>query len=258
MKVVILAGGMGSRLSEETDLKPKPMLEIGGKPILWHIMKLYSHHGFHEFVVLLGYKGHLIKEYFANFFLHQSDITIDVLHNKIEYHKGASEPWKITLLDTGLDAMTGSRIKKAQSHIGEAPFMLTYGDGVADINIPELLNFHKTHKKAITVTAVRPEGRFGSLKIAQGGQVVQFREKVEGDEGWINGGFFVCEPEVFAAIGEGESVLFEGAPVETLVREKKLVAYKHHGFWRGIDTLRDKNYLNDLWSKDQAAWKVWK
>ncbi len=258
MKVVILAGGMGTRLSEETELKPKPMVEIGGKPILWHIMKLYSHYGFNEFVLLLGYKGHLIKEYFANFFLHQSDITVDILQNKIEVHKSASEPWKITLLDTGLDAMTGSRIKKAQKHIGDRTFMLTYGDGVADINISDLLNFHKGHKKAITVTAVRPEGRFGALKIAGDGQVVQFREKVEGDEGWINGGFFVCESEVFRSIGGGEDVFFERSPLEKLTKDKQLFAYKHHGFWQCIDTLRDKYYLNDLWSKDQAKWKVWK
>jgi glucose-1-phosphate cytidylyltransferase len=258
MKVVILAGGMGTRLSEETELKPKPMVEVGGKPVLWHIMKLYSHYGFNEFVLLLGYKGHLIKEYFANFFLHQSDITVDVRNNKIEFHKSASEPWKITLLDTGLDAMTGARIRKAQKYIGDETFMLTYGDGVADINIPELLNFHKGHKKAITVTAVRPEGRFGALKIAGNGQVVQFREKVEGDEGWINGGFFVCEPAVFQSIGEGEDIFFERTPLEKLARDKELFAFKHHGFWQCIDTLRDKNYLNDLWNKDQAKWKMWK
>ena len=258
MKVMILAGGMGSRLSEETELKPKPMVEIGGLPILWHIMKLYSHYGFHEFVILLGYKGHVIKEYFANYFLHYADMTVDIANNKIEFLSTSPEPWKITLLDTGLQAMTGTRIKRAQKFIGQEPFLLTYGDGVADIDLQALLAFHKKHKKAITVTAVRPEGRFGALKIGPDGHVVQFAEKIEGDAGWINGGFFVCEPKIFDYIDQGEETFFERAPLERLSREGELFAFKHPGFWHCMDTLRDKHYLNEMWDQGKAKWKLWK
>ena len=207
MKVVLLAGGFGTRLSEETDIRPKPMVEIGGKPILWHIMKIYSHYGFNEFVVLLGYKGYYIKEYFANYFLHQSDITIDLQNNKMEVLNSSSEPWRVTLLDTGLNTMTGGRIKKAQKFIGNEPFMLTYGDGVADINIKELIDFHKSHKRVLTMTSTQPAGRFGALDIDENNRVNVFKEKPKGDGSWINAGFFVCEPKVFDYIGDNDSIV---------------------------------------------------
>ncbi len=256
MKVVILAGGFGSRLSEETGLKPKPMIEIGEKPILWHIMKIYSYYGFNEFIILCGYKGYLIKEYFANYYRHNADLTIDMENNSIEYHRHHSEPWKVTLVDTGLETMTGGRIKRVKDYIGREPFMLTYGDGVADIDIPELLNFHKAHGKYLTMTSVQTEGRFGSLQIDPSSKVEQFREKPKGDGSWINGGFFVCQPEVFDYI-EGDNTLFERDPLERLAADGQLFAFKHHGFWKPMDTLRDKKQLEDLIEQHNAPWIKW-
>ncbi len=257
MKVVLLAGGFGTRLSEETDVKPKPMIEIGGKPILWHIMKLYSHYGYNEFVILLGYKGYYIKEYFSNYFLHQSDVTLDMSTGKMEVLNNSSEPWKITLLDTGLDSMTGGRIKRAQDFIGDEPFMLTYGDGVGDINIEELVKFHKSHGKAMTMTSAQPEGRFGALNIEENGKVSSFLEKPKGDGGWINAGFFVCEVKVFDYITEGDSTVFEQTPLQNLAKDGEIFTFKHEGFWKPMDTLRDKIKLNELWQSNNAKWKVW-
>ena len=257
MKVVLLAGGYGTRISEETDIKPKPMVEIGGKPILWHIMKMYSAHGFNDFVILLGYKSYYIKEYFANYFLHQSDITIDMQTGKMEVHSNASEPWKVTLVDTGLDTMTGGRIKRAQKYIGDEPFLLTYGDGVADVNISHTVAFHKKHGKALTMTAVVPEARFGNLEIRNDMSVANFVEKPLDEGGWINGGFFVCEPTVFDYLSEKEECVFEQTALQTIAKEGELVAYKHHGFWQCMDTLRDNQKLNKLWSDDNAKWKNW-
>lgn len=255
MKVLMLAGGYGTRLSEETNVLPKPMLEIGGKPILWHIMKIYSHYGFNEFIILLGYRGYYIKEYFANYFLHQSDVTIDLKNNKMEIHNNSSEPWKVTLLDTGLETMTGGRIKRAKDYIGDETFMLTYGDGVADVNINELVAFHKKNKKKATMTAIQPAGRFGTLDI-NSHEVQQFVEKPMGHGNWINGGFMVCEPEVLELI-EGDSSVFEQYTLQTLAKEGQLSAYKHTGFWQCMDTLRDKTALNDMWNNNKAEWKVW-
>lgn len=257
MKVVLLAGGFGTRLSEETDIRPKPMVEIGGKPILWHIMKIYSTYGYNEFVILLGYKGYYIKEYFANYFLHQSDITIDMSTNKMEVHNNSAEPWKVTLLDTGLHAMTGARIKKARSFLGDEPFLLTYGDGVSDINISELVTFHKEHGKTVTMTSAQPEGRFGALNIDGNNQVTEFQEKPRGDGSWINAGFFICEPAVFDYIPEGDETVFEQEPLKKLALAGELYSYKHHHFWMPMDTLRDKIKLNELWDSAKAPWKVW-
>lgn len=257
MKVLILAGGFGSRLSEETTIKPKPMIEIGGKPILWHIMKTYSYYGYNDFIILLGYKGYMIKEYFANYYLHQSNVTIDLNTNSKSYFNNTSEPWKITLLDTGENTMTGGRILKAKPYIGNSTFMLTYGDGVADININKLVSFHKKHKELITMTSVQPEGRFGSLKITDNNKVDEFLEKPKGDGNWINGGFFVCEPRVFDYIGNNESETFEKAPLEKLTKDEKLFTYKHHGFWKPMDTKRDKDQLEDLIAKNKAPWIKW-
>jgi glucose-1-phosphate cytidylyltransferase len=256
MKVVILAGGFGTRLSEETDIKPKPMVEIGGKPILWHILKTYSHYGFNEFVILLGYKGYIIKEYFANYFLHTSDVTIDMKNNKMEVHHTASEPWKVTLVDTGVNSMTGGRILRAKQYLKDAPFMLTYGDGVGDINIPELIACHKRNKKIMTLTSVQPEGRFGSLNI-EGDSVNGFVEKPKGDGGWINAGFFVCEPSIFDYITEGDGTIFEKTPMDLLIKEHQLGTYKHQNFWKPMDTLRDKLHLEKLWEDKKAPWKLW-
>lgn len=256
MKVVILAGGLGTRLSEETDVRPKPMVEIGGIPILWHIMKIYSHYGFNEFIILCGYKGFYIKEYFANYFFHQSEVTIDLSTNNIQVHSNACEPWKVTLLDTGNTTMTGGRIKKAAKYIAQEPFLLTYGDGVADVNISTLLDFHKRHGKKITVTTVQPDGRFGALDLLADDRVQAFVEKPKGDTNWINGGFFVCEPEVLDYI-DADSTIFEQQPLMKLAQEGDLYAYKHTGFWKPMDTLRDKMLLNDLWEKGSAPWKVW-
>ncbi|MDO9264990.1 MAG: glucose-1-phosphate cytidylyltransferase [Desulfosalsimonadaceae bacterium] len=257
MKILILAGGLGTRISEETDIRPKPMVEIGGQPILWHIMKIYSHYGFNEFVILLGYKGYVIKEYFANYFLHQSDVTFDLCNNRMEIHNNTCEPWKVTLLDTGIETMTGGRILRARNFIGNEAFMLTYGDGVADIDVNALLRFHRSHGKALTMTSIQPEGRFGSVDSNSDGLIETFYEKPKGDGAWINGGFFVCQPEVFDYIADGDSIMFERSPLETLARDRQLYAYKHHGFWKCMDTLRDKMYLNQLWEQNQARWKIW-
>ena len=257
MKVVLLAGGFGTRLSEETNVRPKPMVEIGGKPILWHIMKIYSSYGFNEFVVLLGYKGYHIKEYFTNYFLHQSDVTVDLKDNSMEVHNNHSEPWKVTLLDTGLHTMTGGRIKKAQDFIGEESFMMTYGDGVSNININELIKFHKTHGQAVTMSSVQPDGRFGALNINNENKIKEFREKPKGDGNWINAGFFVCNSEVFDYIDSDEGVVFEEAPLQRLAQDGKLYTYKHTGFWKPMDSLKDKSDLNKLWNDGEAPWKVW-
>jgi glucose-1-phosphate cytidylyltransferase len=257
MKVLLLAGGFGTRLSEETDIKPKPMVEIGGKPILWHIMKTYSQYGFNEFVVLLGYKGYYIKEYFANYFMHQSDITIDMSNGKMEIHNNSSEPWKVTLLDTGLNSMTGGRIKRAQDFVGDEPFMLTYGDGVADINIKELVEFHKKHGKAMTMTSAQPDGRFGALDIDENNQVMEFKEKPKGDGSWINAGYFVCEPKVFDYILDGDGTTFEQEPLKNLAKDGEIFTYKHHDFWMPMDTLRDKMKLNEMSENGKAPWMIW-
>lgn len=257
MKVLILAGGFGTRLSEETDLRPKPMVEIGTKPILWHIMKLYSHYGFNDFVILLGYKGYFIKEYFSNYFLHQSDVTIDLQDNKLEILNNSSEPWKVTLLDTGLNSMTGGRVLRARNTVGDSPFMLTYGDGLSNINIHSLLKFHRSHGKAMTITSAQPDGRFGVLDIAKDNQVVQFNEKPKGDNGWINAGFFVCEPKVFNYLLDGDATILEQGPLKQLAKEGEVFTYKHDDFWMPMDTLRDKHILCNLWESQKAPWKLW-
>jgi glucose-1-phosphate cytidylyltransferase len=256
MKVVILAGGLGTRLSEETTIRPKPMVEIGGKPILWHIMKIYSHYGFNEFVVCLGYKGYMIKEYFMNYFLHMSDVTIDIRKNEIETHQNFSEPWKISLIDTGDSTMTGGRIRRIQQYLDDGTFMLTYGDGVSDVDITRLLKFHKKQKKTGTLTAIRPPGRFGALRIENDSRVVSFLEKPLGDGGYINGGFFVFEPELFDLLTDDTTVL-EREPLETLAGNGQLNAYRHEDFWYAMDTLRDKNHLEQEWISGHAPWKVW-
>ena len=257
MKVVILAGGYGTRISEETHLKPKPMIEIGGKPILWHIMKIYSSYGYNDFIILLGYKGYFIKEYFANYFLHQSDITIDLKTNKLSVHNNTSEPWKVTLVETGIDSMTGSRIKKAQSYIGDKTFLLTYGDGVSDVNIKDSVIFHKKHGKIITTTAIQPEARFGNLVIDDEMKIEQFKEKPKNEGGWINGGFFVCESKIFEYLSFNEDCILEQEPLKNLTKDKEACAYKHHGFWQPMDTLRDNQKLNQLWKEKKAPWKTW-
>jgi glucose-1-phosphate cytidylyltransferase len=257
MKVLLLAGGFGTRLSEETELRPKPMIEIGGKPILWHIMKNYSSHGFNEFVILLGYKGYYIKEYFANYFLHQSDITIDIKNNNIEIHNTSSEPWKVSLIDTGLHSMTGGRVKRVEDFIGNEPFMLTYGDGVGDIDITKLVEFHKSHGKSITMTSAQPDGRFGALNINNEDRVTEFKEKPKGDGSWINAGYFVCEPKVFDYIIKGDQTIFEQDPLINLAKDGELFTFKHTSFWKPMDTLRDKIKLNQMWSEGNAPWKIW-
>ncbi len=257
MKVLLLAGGHGTRLSEETGLRPKPMVEIGGKPILWHIMKIYSTYGFNDFVVLLGYKGYYIKEYFANYFLHQSDVSIDLSNGKMEILNNTSEPWKVTLLDTGVDTMTGGRIKRAQEIVGDESFMLTYGDGVSDIDINELVKFHKFHGKAVTMTSAQPDGRFGALDLSEDNKVLEFKEKPKGDGSWINAGFFVCEPKVFDYITQGDKTIFEQQPLMNLAKDGEIYTYKHDGFWMPMDTLRDKNNLQKMWEQGDAPWKVW-
>ncbi|MES2454331.1 MAG: glucose-1-phosphate cytidylyltransferase [Bacteroidota bacterium] len=256
MKVVLLAGGLGTRLSEETVLKPKPMVEIGGMPILWHIMKIYSAHGFNDFIVCLGYKGYVVKEYFANYFLHKSDVTIDLTDNSIKVHDSQAEPWKITLVDTGNDSMTGGRIKRIQSHVGNEPFMLTYGDGVSDVNISELVKYHQSHGKYCTVTSVQPSGRFGALNLDEDQTVQSFLEKPKGDGAWINGGFFVCQPEVFNYI-EGDRTIFEKEPMERIAADRQMQAFNHSGFWKPMDTLRDKHELEENWANNEAKWKIW-
>ena len=241
MKVILLAGGLGTRISEETSTKPKPMVEIGGKPILWHIMKMYSHHGVNEFIICAGYKGYVIKEYFANYFLHMSNITFDMTNNEMKVHENNSEPWKVTIVDTGDQTMTGGRIKRVKKYVGEETFCMTYGDGVSDVNITELIKFHNKAGKWASVTAVQPAGRFGALKM-DGTTITSFEEKPEGEGGWINGGFFVLEPEVFDLIDD-DSTVFEREPMERLASKKQIKAFMHQGFWRPMDTLRDKNYL---------------
>ena len=256
MKVVILAGGLGTRITEESHLKPKPMIGIGERPILWHIMKEYSYYGFNEFIICLGYKGYVIKEFFSDYFLHTSDVTFDLLKNEMTVHDNFSEPWKVTLVDTGLNTMTGGRVKRVQKYIGNETFMLTYGDGVSDINIKELIKFHKKNRKIATITAINPGQRFGILDINNNNQVENFREKNNIDSSLINGGYMVLEPEIFEYI-HGDETMLEKEPLETLANEGQLMAFKHQGFWKCMDTLRDKNQLEEMWNKGQALWKVW-
>lgn len=256
MKAVILAGGLGTRISEETTVKPKPMVEIGGKPILWHIMKIYSYHGINDFVICCGYKGYVIKEYFANYFLHMSDITFDMLHNKMEVHQNNAEPWRVTLVDTGEQTMTGGRLARVRDYVGDEDFCFTYGDGVSDVNISELVEYHKKSGLKATLTAVQPPGRFGALNL-DGRKITSFQEKPVGDGGWINGGFFVCSPKVFDYV-DGDDTVWERQPLESLAAEGVLSAYFHKGFWQPMDTLRDKIHLEDLWAADKAPWKVWR
>ena len=256
MKVVILAGGLGTRLSEETNLRPKPMVEIGGMPIIWHIMKIYSSYGFNDFIICLGYKGYMLKEYFTNYFLHKSDVTIDLKTNAVEVHDSYAEPWKITLVDTGINSMTGGRIKRIEKHLNNEPFMFTYGDGVGDVNIKELVEYHKANKKLCTVTAVQPSGRFGALNLNAANDVTTFAEKPKTDSSWINGGFFVCQPEIFKYI-KGDSTTWEREPMEKLALEGQMCAYKHEGYWKPMDTLRDKQELESEWTNGNAKWKNW-
>ncbi len=257
MKVVILAGGYGTRLSEETKLIPKPMVEIGGKPVLWHIMKIYSYYGFNEFIILTGYKSHIIKEFFVNYYQQYSDITVDMVNNSVEIHRIQTEPWKVTILFTGQNTNTGGRIKMAENYINKESFLLTYGDGVSDVNILESVKCHKEAKKIVTMTVVQPKGRFGAVVIKNDGLITSFMEKPKGDEAWINGGFFVCEPEIFNYIPKDNSVIFEKEPLESLAGDNQLNAYKHNGFWQPMDTLKDKNDLTQLWINNQAPWAVW-
>lgn len=257
MKAVILAGGFGTRISEESHLKPKPMIEIGGKPILWHIMKIYSSYGINDFIICCGYKGYCIKEYFAHYFLHEADITFDFRNNNEKIvHSQHAEPWRVTLVDTGLKTMTGGRIKRIKEYVNDETFMLTYGDGVSNVNIKELLQYHRSHKKMATLTSVQPDGRFGALGLTDNNEVRAFQEKPKGDGGWINAGFFVLEPEVFDYI-DGDKTMFEREPLEKIANKNELIAYKHRGFWQPMDTLRDKNSLEDLWNENKAPWKVW-
>ncbi|MDA0721414.1 MAG: glucose-1-phosphate cytidylyltransferase [Proteobacteria bacterium] len=255
MQAVILAGGFGTRISEESHLRPKPMIEIGGKPILWHIMKIYAAHGITDFVICLGYRGYMIKEYFANYILHSSDVTIDARTGQITYHNSIAEPWRVTLVDTGEGSMTGGRLKRLRSYLTDT-FCMTYGDGVANIDIGAELAFHKAHGRQATLAAVTPPGRYGALDLGADARVTRFIEKPPGDEGRINGGFFVLEPEVLDRIA-GDATPFEGVPLETLAADGQLMAYRHPGFWQAMDTLRDRNYLEGLWTSGQAPWKIW-
>ena len=256
MKVVLLAGGFGTRISEESHLKPKPMIEIGEKPILWHIMKYYSQFGFCEFVICLGYKQYVVKEFFADYFLHTSDVTFDLAANKMEVHNNYAEPWKVTLVDTGLNTMTGGRIKRIQPFIGDEPFMLTYGDGLSDVDLKALAAFHQAHGKIATIMAVNVGQRFGVLDIRQGGQIQSFREKNDSDGAWINGGFMVMSPRVFDYI-QGDGTVFEKEPLERPAKDEQLMAYQHRGFWKCMDTQRDKLQLEALWQEGRAPWKIW-
>jgi glucose-1-phosphate cytidylyltransferase len=256
MKLVILAGGYGTRISEETQVRPKPMIEIGGKPILWHIMKTYSSHGINEFVVCLGYKGYVIKEYFANYFLHMSDVTFDLQKNSMTTHREYSEPWRVTLVDTGESTQTGGRLKRVREYLGDEPFCFTYGDGLGNVDVTALIEFHRSQKTLATLTAVQPPGRFGMLTL-DGKRIVGFSEKPEGDGGWINAGFFVLSPRVIDYIA-GDETAWERAPLETLAKEKQLSAYIHRGFWQPMDHLRDRQYLESLWASGTPPWKVWK
>jgi len=256
MKAVILAGGLGTRISEETHLKPKPLIEIGGMPLLWHIMKIYSAHGINDFVICCGYKGYMIKEYFANYFLHMSDVTFDIKNNTMDVHKKSAEPWKVTLVDTGLETMTGGRLKKVEKYLDNDSFAFTYGDGISNVDISKLIDFHKSKKTLATLTAVQPPGRFGLLNLQDNG-TVNFKEKPLGDGGWINGGFFILEPEVLDYI-KNDKTSWEKEPLENIVKTNQLSVFKHTGFWHAVDTLRDKNYLDKLWTSGKADWKIWK
>lgn len=256
MKVVILAGGLGTRLSEETLIKPKPMVEIGGRPVLWHIMKIYSAHGFNDFIICCGYKGYMIKEFFANYFLHTSDVTFDMKANTMTTHQSHSEPWKVTLVDTGDETMTGGRIKRVKSFIGQDAFFLTYGDGVSDVNLTQLLTFHRNHGKMATVTAIQPPGRFGALDMTRDSQVQSFLEKPRGDGAFISGGFFVLEPCVIDYIKD-DGIIWEAEPLETIAKNGQLMAFRHAGFWYPMDTARDKIHLENLWQSNKAPWKIW-
>lgn len=256
-KAVILAGGLGTRLSEETGVRPKPLVEIGGKPIIWHIMKLYSYYGINEFIICCGYKGYLLKEYFVNYYLHECDLTVCLKDNSIELHENNSEPWKVTLVDTGTNSMTGGRLKAIKNYVhNEQAFCMTYGDGLSDVNIGSLINFHTDHGKLATITATRPPSRFGGLKIGKFNEVIKFAEKPLGENAWINGGFFVLDPRVIDYITDADTVL-EGGPLEELANDGELVAYKHGGFWQPMDTLREKNLLNEMWVNGNAKWKIW-
>ena len=255
MKAVLLAGGLGTRISEETHLKPKPMVEIGSRPILWHVMKIYSHYGINEFIICAGYRGYVIKEYFANYFLHMSDVTFDMNSNSMEVHKKRSEPWKVTIVDTGEDTMTGGRLKRVEEYLKDETFCFTYGDGVGDVNVKEAIKLHRKNKSEATLTAVQPPGRYGALGIKEN-YVTQFQEKPEGDGAWVNGGFFVLEPSAIEYIAD-DTISWERYPLEQLAKEKELGVYKHYGFWRPMDTLRDKNQLEELWESGRAPWKVW-
>ncbi len=258
MKAVILAGGFGTRLSEATNLIPKPMVEIGGKPILWHIMKTYSHYGINEFIICCGYKQYVIKEYFANYFNHNSDMTVDLSNNTVMVHSNHSEKWKVTIVDTGLNTMTGGRIKRIEPYIGNNRFLLTYGDGVTDLNIADTINAHQKSGALLTVTAYKPSGKFGALEInLNSGMVDSFVEKPDGDRNWINAGYFVCEPEVFSFLRNGDATIFEKTPLEEIAKTKRMLAYRHSGFWRPMDTLRDNSELNEMWDRQEAPWKVW-
>jgi len=258
MKVVIFAGGLGTRISEETDARPKPMVEIGGKPILWHIMKIYSGYGFNDFIVCLGYKGYLIKEYFMNYFLHNADLTIDLTDNHVQFHNNNSEKFKVTLVDTGLDTKTAGRLKAVQRYIGDEDFMLTYGDGVCDVNMADLLEYHKSHGKIATVTAIQMDARFGGMDVGKAGEVESFREKAKDESKWINGGFFVLKPEVFNFLeGDMSDMMWEDEPMENLTAANQLQAYQYKGFWKCMDALRDKIELEHLWHTNQAKWKRW-
>ena len=256
MKAVILAGGLGTRISEETSSKPKPLIEIGGMPILWHVMKIYSSYGINDFVICCGYKGYMVKEYFANYSLHMSDVTFDMKNDSIEVHHNSVEPWKVTLVDTGLETLTGGRLRRVKKYVDNETFCFTYGDGVGNVNISELIQFHKKNKKMGTITAVQPPGRWGTLEI-KNDDVIKFKEKPTGDENWINGGFFVLEPKIFDYL-KNDSTVWEKEPLEKLSQERSLSAYKHNGFWHAVDTLRDKNYLEELWVSGKADWKTWK
>lgn len=255
MKAVILAGGFGTRISEETILKPKPLIEVGGMPILWHLMKIYSQYNIDEFIICCGYKGYMIKEYFANYFLHMSDITFDIKNNEMEVHHKFAEPWKVTLVDTGIKTMTGGRLKRIEKYLDDESFCFTYGDGLSNVEISKLIDFHKNKKKLATLTATKPPGKFGILDL-QDDMVKKFMEKPKGDGAWINGGFFVLEPSVIDYI-KNDSTIWEKEPLENLANDNQLVAYKHHGFWQPLDTLRDKNNLEQLWSLGNAPWKIW-